>query len=551
MTFLCCCSPPDNPIDPVRRVVSLFPMASWHDGSLCSRLDLFESEGLATCLSCGSHRDQPYVYKPVKQRSEMRLLNIQPGEADDPIRGELIIVSTDSQEDYDAVSYTWADQTGDATRRFRAIIGSGYVSITRSCQEVLQRIRRRFYTKLVWIDSLCVDQDNLQERGHQVQLMPHIYTRAKKTYVYVGPTTSKDESVLEALATGRVEDFWSADAESFWLTLVHFIRRPYFFRVWIIQEIALSQNPVILCGEKEFPWSVLQDDTALQSLHFLPNYLRIGLKERVVPPLLSLGKRRLRHSEELPDLLELGRHCQSTDPRDRVFALLGLVIGAEAESLVADYEQSTPEIFTWIARYLASMGTIGDVLGHVNMCGYERLLELPNQLQLPSWVPDWTNAGTTCLDLFPNARTYLKNLPFQFDELDQRALILTGFSVRYTNQPRILDRWSLGNFGLAMFVRPFESSQRFILFQGEQETPGRDLPGYLIILAPAMMNMNGNSKVPGWLDFVDFKKCENEWGSTFRLLGLLKVTTSYDGSVRPHEIPLEYIRSDLTSIKLV
>ncbi|KAG6361118.1 hypothetical protein INS49_009342 [Diaporthe citri] len=415
-------------------------MASWHDGSVRSRLDLFDSEGLATCLSCGSYRDQPYVYEPIKQRSEMRLLKIQPGEADDPIRGELVIVSTNSQENYDAVSYTWADQTGDATRCFRAFIGIGYVSITRSCQEVLQRIRRRLCTKYVWIDSLCVDQDNLQERGHQVQLMPRIDTRAKKTYVYFGPTTSKDESILEALATGTVEHGWDADEAPFWVALNKFLRRPYFFRVWIIQEIALSPNPVILCGEKVFPWSVLHNDTALQSL---PDALYIGLGKRVVSPLLSLGKRRLRNSAELLDLLRLGRHCQSTDPRDRVFALLGLVVDAAAEGLVADYRRSTPEIFTWIARYLANKGIAADVLGNVNMCrdsaGSELLLGFRSQLQLPSWVPDWTNAGTTCLDLFPDAGTYLKNLPFQLDELDMGTLILRGLFIRYGYKYQILD----------------------------------------------------------------------------------------------------------------
>lgn len=521
-------------------------MASWHDGSVCSRIDLFESEGLATCLSCGSYRDQPYVYEPIKQKSEMRLLKMQPGEADDPIRGELIIVSTSSQQDYYAVSYTWADQTGDATRRFRAFIGSGYVSITRSCQDVLQRIRNRFYTKCVWIDSLCVDQDNVQERGHQVQLMPHIYTRAKKTYVYVGPTTSKDESILEALATGRVEHVWSADGEPFGVTLNNFLRRPYFFRVWIIQEIALSPNPVILCGEKEFPWSVLQNDTALKSL---PHPLTIGLEERVVSPLLSLGKRRLRYSTELPDLLELGRHCQSTDPRDRVFALLGLVVDAEAESLVADYGRSTPEIFTWIARYLANMGTVVDVLGNVNICGdltgSERLLEFRNQLQLPSWVPDWTNAGTTCLDLFPYARTYLNSLPFQLDEHDMGILVLTGFDIRYTDEQRILDRFSLNDFGAAIFVRPHEPLPPFILFQGGQETPEKGLAEFLMILT-----MEGNSQVP-FIKNLDVVGMRNMSGfGRFRLLGLLRVEPQLRVSIYLHEIRHAYTYSSRIVINL-
>lgn len=431
----------------------------------------------------------------------MRLFKIQPGEGDNPIRGELVIISANSQQIYDAVSYTWADQTGDTTRRFRAFIGASFVPITRSCQEALQRIRSRSYTKCVWIDSVCVDQDNLQERGHQVQLMPSIYTRAKKTYVYVGPTTCKDDSLLEALAAGRVEHGWGAP---FWVTLNNFLRRPYFFRVWIIQEIALSPNPVIMCGEKEFPWSVLQSDTVLQSLH---KTLGIESEERVVSPLLSLGKRRLRSSAELPDLLQLGRHCKSTDPRDRVFALLGLVAGAEAEGLVADYGWQVAQVFIWIARYLAKVGTAADLLGNVNMirhlAGVESLGS-GDKLQLPSWVPDWTDSGTTCLDLFPQATNYLKDLPFQLDEDDTSALILTGFEKRYHHTDR-KRRWKPSHRNSAkatILARRYKQwlgdkeLRSSMLFQFGKETLGTDFPRYLMLLARVNTDSDGNSEVP-------------------------------------------------------
>lgn len=507
-------------------------MASWHDGSVCSRIDLFYSEELATCLSCGSSRDHPYVYEPIKQRSEIRLLKIQPGEGDNPIRGELIKISTNSQHDYDAVSYTWADENGDVTRRFRAFIGTGYVLITRSCQKVLQRIRSRFHTNYVWIDSLCVDQDNLQERGHQVDLMPLIYTRAKKTYVYIGPTTTKDEETLEALASWRVEHDWNADEEPFWVTLNNFLRRPYFFRVWIMQEIALSPNAVILGGEKEYPWSILQNDTALHSLF---GHLDQALEKGIVPPLLSLGKRRLRGSAELPVLLRLSRHCQATDHRDRVFALLGLVIGAEAENLVADYGRTTPEVFTWIARYLANTGTAADTLGNLNISqdptASGSLLEFQHRLQLPSWVPDWTNAGMTFLNRFPEARTFLKNIRFQLHKQDMTMLILTGFIVGYSAKPLSLDQ-----FRRAMLLRSVEPESQFVLFQVAQRksamtlsgwnTSGAFVPRFLIILLRDQTNTELDLEALSWRpkDFQDFGTFATAYEReciAFRFIGLL------------------------------
>lgn len=502
-------------------------MASWHDGNVCSRIDLVEWEGLATCISCGSTRDHPYTYEPIKQRSEIRLLKIQPGEGDDPIRGELVTISTDSQHEYDAVSYTWADETGDATRRFRAFIGAGYVLITGSCQKVLQRIRSFSYAKCVWIDSLCVDQDNLEERGHQVYLMPRIYTRAKKTYVYVGPTTISDERSLEALETGRLNQGWSADVESSWIALYNFLRRPYFFRVWIIQEIALSPNPVILCGQKEFPWSVLPKDTAKLSLF---GRLDQELEDRVVSPLLSLGKRRLRDCSELSGLLRLSRHCQATDHRDRVFALLGLVVDAEAEKLVADYRRSVPEIFTGIARYLTSKGTAADSLGNLNVwggsAGSASLLKIRHQLQLPSWVPDWTNPGMTFLDRFPDeARTYLERLPLQLDKQDKRALILTGFEIESWKENLKLDQ-----LGRAMLLQPLEPVPRFVLFQvaeTERKTSSSCtqplLSQFLMILLPVEENMDENLEVPGSEDFQHVGTyAEDQHSRYFRFLGLLQ-----------------------------
>lgn len=346
---------------------------------------------------------------------------------------------------------------------------------------------------------MCVDQDNLQERGHQVQLMPHIYTRAKKTFVYVGPTTCKDESVLETLATGRVEHGWGADKhKESRATLDNFLCRPYFFRVWIIQEIALSPNPVIICGEKEFPWSVLQNDTEVRSQTKHHNI-----------PLLSLGKRRLRSSTELPDLLRLGRRCESTDPRDRVFALLGLVVGAEAEGLVADYGWHVAQVFTWIARYLAKVGTCADFLGNVNMIwhlGGAESLGFRNKLQLPSWVPDWSDSGTTCLDLFPQATNFLKDLPFQLGEDDTSALILTGFEKRYHHTDKT-GRWypSQRKYTSAtIFAQGYkhwqwledEEVRSSMLFQFEGETPGTDFPNYLMLLARVNTDSDGNSEVP-------------------------------------------------------
>lgn len=151
-------------------------MDAWLDYSECAHLDMFQSDGIESCISCGfmqamplapptpailHDEPQPYIYQPVQPDSEIRLFQLRPGEADEPVRGELLNININARHEYEVVSYTWADEDGDSTRCVRAFMPSGYVLITRSCQLVLQRIRKRYHTKVLWIDSLCVDQNNL------------------------------------------------------------------------------------------------------------------------------------------------------------------------------------------------------------------------------------------------------------------------------------------------------------------------------------------------------------------------------------------------------
>lgn len=445
-------------------------MATWHDANECSRFDLFKSDGLATCLNCGSTRvgkqvgeedseesgaesnmeysdvgysdvedggetpvlpavasptGQAYAYQPIKERTEMRLFILQPGEQDDPVCGELITISASAPYalyEYDAISYTWADETGDASRCRCVYIGADSsvgvrLPVTRNCQAVLQRIRNRYYTKYIWIDSICIDQDNIQERSHQVGLMPRIYTRARKTYVYVGEETENTKVLLESLAKGV-----SGEHEVAAQSLAHFLCRPFFFRVWVVQEIALSRNAIIV-GKRELPWSVLRDSQLV--------------KEWAGPkPLLSLGNRRLRNPDELIDLLHLGRYCETTDPRDKVFALLGLVAGAEAEGLVADYSKGVEEIYTWIARYLIDVHkrSAADILGILNILDWNE----PRPYNLPSWVPDWSNPGRILLEVHSQFKKYLDEIPLAIDPNDPRALLLTGYLYGHLNPSIIL-----------------------------------------------------------------------------------------------------------------
>lgn len=471
-------------------------MATWHNDSECSRLDLFESDGLVTCLNCGSshleqhpgdgltrqHRlnggdaeesignesDADYshaeisdeeeeqeeeeeeeaylttalvpsvgescIHRPIRQRSQMRIFLLHPAEIDDPVCGELVTVDVGLWVEYDAISYTWADETGDATKCCSVFIGADPAKrvpfpVPRNCEAVLRRVRKRFYTQHLWIDSICIDQDNIEERGHQVDLMPQIYTRARKTYIYTGQATDFSDRVLRYL-----NDKASAEPKPYsgpkYVTDSHvddFLRRPYFSRIWVVQEIALSKNAVLV-DKDEYPWSIF------------------GSVKAAPPrkPLLSLAViRQLQDPSQLMSMLRLGRDCQSSDPRDKVFALLGLIVGAGAEGLVADYSRSVADVYTWIARYLIDVQKVAalDILGEVNLVEQGA----SQAYDLPSWVPDWSNSGQTFRQsLYAAERIDSKHFKLSTDPDNSRALLLAGHV--FVNIPFRSIEWVVRNY---------------------------------------------------------------------------------------------------------
>ena len=123
----------------------------WHDTN-CRRLDRTRIGSLVTCLSCGSSTAQ-FEYPPIKQRKELRLLRIQPGELDESVRCD---ISTDMVDnaDFEAVSYTWAEESGDSSECCRIFVNSVPFPVTRNCERALKRVRQRPSKAFVWIDAV-------------------------------------------------------------------------------------------------------------------------------------------------------------------------------------------------------------------------------------------------------------------------------------------------------------------------------------------------------------------------------------------------------------
>ena len=226
-----------------------------------------------------------YQFSPLAHPCNTRPLQLQPASYyNDGLRATMIEVSLSEQSPiYDAVSYTWGDQTPFNTIDFD---GSQLV-ISKNVSELLRHFRSSSETHCLWLDSVCIDQENEAEKGPQVYMMDAVYTRAKAVRIWVGPDegfAGRAMSCATKLAEEHGSHLKTYASRSKWMPppcfledveisastlerivqlassedLVALCTRDWFTRLWIIQEVALAKEPIVYCGSHELPWSTLE-----------------------------------------------------------------------------------------------------------------------------------------------------------------------------------------------------------------------------------------------------------------------------------------------------
>lgn len=113
---------------------------------------------------------------------EIRLLSIQPGVWKDEILCTLNAVSLDEEPRYDALSYAW----GDSKITLPIMINKEPFEVTTTVCSALRRLRQKKEIRVIWIDQICIDQDNNTEKTHQVSIMAEIYKSAQHVWIWLG-----------------------------------------------------------------------------------------------------------------------------------------------------------------------------------------------------------------------------------------------------------------------------------------------------------------------------------------------------------------------------
>ena len=128
---------------------------------------------------------------------QIRVLNIAPGEDEEPIACSLDVVSVETGAGYTALSYVWGAYS---VERHTIICDGVRIEITTNCHSALWHLRKKLGRLQIWVDALCINQEDNNEKSLQLPLMGDIYSKASWVYVWLGEDTSKNKRAGKTMA---------------------------------------------------------------------------------------------------------------------------------------------------------------------------------------------------------------------------------------------------------------------------------------------------------------------------------------------------------------
>ncbi|KAI1181880.1 HET-domain-containing protein [Nemania serpens] len=313
----------------------------------------------------------------------IRVLDLLPGVFESDLRCSLRTVALSDKPSYTALSYTWGRRIEERFLKIRPDVKwmgkSVKLPITDNLFRALSRLRRPIQKHVLWVDAVCINQDDIDERSAQVALMGKIYSNASSTAIWLGDFSGTSiydgeltgvqklvQSASPILRNHSLSDIlWNVDC----IPMDHAIQTTtpsWKDRGWIIQEYVLSQRPYLQFGSRTR--MIDKADPSLGHRGFAVPDSGWILEKKVdaLPGLWGLAER-FRKLDEIRAERERGREmsfysaalatsgCKTTDPRDKVYSLLGFLNPIERKLVSPDYHSSTEVVFSR-ATYAAFKG---------------------------------------------------------------------------------------------------------------------------------------------------------------------------------------------------
>ncbi len=319
---------------------------------------------------------------------EIRILTLLPGKREDILKGELRIrpiAEAADNKTYESLSYCW----GEPQTSMHIIVASegnpdgGRLAVTPNLRAALCDFRLENEPRHLWIDAICINQDDLEEKNQQIPLMRQIYEGSIRTLVWLGEGTKESSPAIRLIsklkdaaekagpAAAEINIFSRQDLAKYglpsllsrdYVSLLSLLDLPWFQRAWIVQELAVSKQATVFWGEDSTDWFDL-----VEGIGFA---LRVPLTF-VGHPAVSTFVHIAEEAENfrsgncrLLRVLLRHRRCMAMNPRDKVYAFLGLINSAAESQLAIDvnYQHDLATIYKDVALRIAAQDRSLDIL---------------------------------------------------------------------------------------------------------------------------------------------------------------------------------------------
>lgn len=396
-----------------------------------------------------------YCHKPLpppdpgSAARPIRLLRLLPAtDASTPLQGELKQVDLSDAPRYEALSYVWGDPVFDHELHVLEDGNDDVVHITNNLSLALRRLRLASEPRTLWVDAVCINQDDAEERGRQVAMMQAIFGACECCLAWLGPFSHEDdrprrperaeegymaramdtferiavhdagflgskretaESIASLHRGGRpihadpAKHHYLLSREETMMLSFLFRRAKLWERTWCAQEFSLSPRLVLVAGDARLDWERVESflDSGLRSNVFHGSFGH-GWVMQIIGQSFSSPKRiqeqrRILRGGSVDDaatpmeVLARFRHLESADPRDMVFGLLGLV--DPSMRVPVDYTKTTAEVF--VQTTAAIINSRGDLDAVCQSPWFSSRNDTRPPEGLPSWAIDFAshNAG--------------------------------------------------------------------------------------------------------------------------------------------------------------
>jgi hypothetical protein len=482
--------------------------------------------------STNTNPHEVHRYEPLDKsvKSSFRLATLLPGLLHSQPRVTLSNSTLENQSvSYEALSYVWGDQS---SRRTINLDGSDF-EVTESLYHALNHVRSRWRPRVLWIDAICIDQTNIQERNHQVASMAEIYESCQRVIVWLGDEHEKTgflatfigdviQDMKERLPDGKdlltsrgisnlyhdemraefIDVIFRADRIAGWRSFFRILGSRWWERAWVVQEFATAPDAIFCVGRFSFDWMsicalLIFLDTGRRSPRI--SHLRLdennpGLVEKAMSVYfnrLTWQHKRLNQSSQesssqsasyfltlLHD--QCARHCG--DSRDKVYSILSMAGPEIQQELHPDYSKSARSV------YIATVKAYINAFKNLNILGCNTYVPFSDS-GYPSWCPDWSKnqvRSNVDVDFFRASAMTAAEATLSEDE---STLHITGFHVTTVKDHCIQgaaafrNNWAISDWDLRHMARKIHHASGY----EKTGSPKAEYDNSAIILAETLV----------------------------------------------------------------